>query len=592
MAIDKEITLNVNDQAFQRLQQKAETMTRNMIRGSRQFSASGKEVEQDLIKQIALMERRNRLNEQAAKTALSQARVTGQPAPQAAKAAVSEAQEMKMLIALMRENIETIRTTSRDEIKSNRAGIERQISASRTVGQLGPQGDEFALLRETFQRQDLGLEVDEQAEFRRQQKRDERAAAAEERRKRKARELRLARVQRATSMVAGTENEYTLLAESLSGIPYIGPALATVSGRAIAQASDFERQAVEYGRLHRFGRGALTPLMLGRAVGQGVGLEGAELGVTPADFLRMSNVYEGALKQNVSHANVANLIGVEKTLGLNPNVIQQVLSTTRYDPRAGRDPTRIFAQFDQFTKDTKTAITEIPELINTFSNAANQILGTRGTFDANALAATVTGISRQTGFRGQRLERLTGAFGNLGRTSNPVTRALLMRAFRETDPNASFVDIQEKMEGGLTEKSRPGLQRFFEIMRERTGGGDALVLALQTVLPELSIKDIRDIIKSGGFQKALQRDQIVGARDFVAEGKEHVTDLEKASAKVSSALELAGDDLVVAINKIKDAIDLVFEDIGKEDVGVRESKEEAERIAAQNKKDLETNIHR
>ena len=491
-----------------------------------------------------------------------------------------------MLVDLVREVIDTLKQTSKDEIRSDREDVEKRIRSSRTVGQLGPSGDPFEILTETLQRQYLGGEDTPTGPS------DTQSSKKNERNQKVKR-----RIEQTLNKAATAENEYTFLTSFLEGIPFVGQAAATVAARGISNAENFERSAISYGRINRYNRGG-DALTEGRNVGRALGTGVANYGLTPGEALSTMAGFQSALKRDVSGGAFTNLVGAQRTLGLDAGVISQLLSTSRYD-RSINDPSRILAQFDKYLRETGRSIALMPELASTFTNAANQILSTRGEVDTSSLAAVISNISGSTGFQGQRLERLTGAFGQLGRTSNPVTRALLMRSFRETDPNASFVDIQEKLEGGLSEQSRPGLQRFFEIMRERTGGGDALTLALQTALPSLGIKDIRDVVKSGGFAKSLQKAQIAPDRDFGIEGQAFVGPIERSSKQISSALELAGDGIVQVIEELKSKIQGALDNFdgggGGGDTGPSGDtppRTESEKMVSKSKYDLETNAYR
>ena len=552
MATESKIRISVDDSELNKLRQQAENLARDMIRASREFATGGDEVIADLEEQIRLMERQHRIAEEYARTEIERQRREGQITPQQAQQKVqqvsADAASNRILVDLVREVIDTLKQTSKDEIRADRQDVERQIRQSKTVGQFGPAGDPFTLLRETLQRQYLGLEgQDETAPQTRRPAR--RRWLSEENRK---------RASDAFKEIASAQNEYALVAPALRGIPIFGEGLSVGIQRGVQSAEEFQNAAIAYGRISRFNT-ELSPLERGRTVGRAMGFDAAgQFGLTPAEALRAYTGIESTLMRDVSGSAFGNLVGAQRVLGLDPNTLQQILGTARYD-RSINDPSRILAQFDKFTRETGRSITMIPELIGTFTNAANQILTTRGEVDTASLSRVITNMSRQTGFEGVRLQRLTGAFGNLGRTGNPVTRALLMRAFRETDPNASYVDILERMEGGLDEGSRPGLQRFFEIMRERTGGGDALVLALRTALPDLSIKDIRDVIKSGGFAASLQRDQIAGTTDYAARTKDFVSPIEISSKKFATAFELGGDVLVDAIEQLKTKLADAFE---------------------------------
>lgn len=579
MAIDKEIRINVDDSPLNKLRRQTEEIAKGMVRSAREFSTSGTEVVKDIQEQIKLLERRNAIQEQYDRNRLQAARQSGQVTPQdfrqQAGAIQERAGEGRLQIELLREIIESIRATSKDEIREDRQNVERSIRNSRTVRQLGPAGDPFQNLRETLQMEYLTGDAqvppgDTQDRYTRTYDRNQRIRR---------------RVESTLNKAASSENEYVFLTSFLEGIPWVGQAAATVAARGISNAEGFENAALNYARYNMHSRRGMAPLAYGRAIGRQVGLSGAQLGYTPSEGLNAVVDFESALKRDIKGQGVVNLMGAERTLGLDRNLITQLLGIQRFD-RSTSNPIQLFSQFDKFITDTKSHLSVLPEIASTFSNAAMQVLSTRGAVDTGSLSRVITNMAQRTGFRGMRLDRLTGAMGGLGRSQNPVVRALLMQSFRETDPNASFLDIQERMEGGLSAQSRPGLQRFFEVMRERTGGGDPLVFALQSALPDLSIKDIRDVIKTGGFSKLMQRSQIAGEAGFQERGIEFVGPIEKSSKTITSALELAGDVIVEVIEELKGKLSSALETIGGKEVPAENTKTEAEKINEQTSKDI------
>jgi hypothetical protein len=582
MAIGKQIQISVDDGPLNKLRQQTEQIGRNMIRQSREFTTSGDEAVGYIEHQIRLMERRNKIQEEYARNQLNQQRQAGQITPQqlaqGTRGIETTAGEGRLQIQLLRELIDTVRQTSRDEIRVDREGTERRIRQSRTVGQLAPGGDPTRNLIDTLQSDILQTEGGQAG-----QAQQDLITKPYDRRQRVKR-----RVEQTLNKIAGAENEYSLLTSAFEGIPIVGPAMAIASARGIEGAQSFEDAAIRLGRQERF-RGlkshGTTPLSYGRSFGKSNAAAFQRMGLTPSEGMNVFTDMQGAMQRLLGVGEVTNLMGAQRTLGLDANTIQQLLTTSRYD-RSTNDPSRIIGQFDKYLRESGKMVTMIPELVGTFTNAASQILATRGEVDTQSLAGVITNMQRRTGFQGGRLDRLTGAYGQLGRTSNPVTRALLMQAFRETDPNASFVDIQERLEGGMSAESRPGLQRFFEIMRERTGGGDALTLALQTALPQLSIKDIRDVVKSGGFAKALQSEQIGDRIDYEAAAPAFVGPVEKSSKEIATTLELLGDELVIIIDTIKSKINEALNRLGPGESGTISDEVQAgspaEKIAAKN----------
>ncbi len=557
MAIDKEIRLTVDDSPLNKLRQQTEQIARDMIRSSRQFSTSGADVIKDIQEQIKLLERRNTIQEQYDRNRLQSARQAGTITPQQYAQQIQgvsgRAGGDKLQIELLREIIESIRQTSKNEIREDRANVERNLRQSRTVGRLGPAGDEYRNLMETMQAE--YLQPGEQPGPGRQGAAD-RAFSRRNRIRR--------RVEQTLNKAASAENEYSFLAHAFEGIPIAGPALATVTQRGIGAAGEYERAAIGYGRQERFGLGG-NVLNRGKQYGSDIGFSLNALGLTPAEALTKSTQYQAALQRSVGPGAGQNLMGAERTLGLDQNIIMQLLSTARYD-KSVQDPTSIINKFDAYLQNNGKMVSMMPELINTFEIAAGDILSVRGTLNTQGLAGTIAGFARQTGFEGTRLNRLTTGVSQLGRSQNPVVRAMMMQSFRETSPSASFLDIQEMMEGGLSEQSLPGLQRFFENMQERTGGGDALTFALQQALPNMSLADIREVTKGGGFASIFKKYEGEAGMDYVQqsiEGK-FVGPVEKSGKQIESALAMVGEGFIEIVETIKEKINSALEVIGSD----------------------------
>ena len=66
-----------------------------------------------------------------------------------------ESREDKLQTQILREIVDAIKTTSRQEIREDRIGTEKRIQASKTVGELDPDVDPFEALKESLQQEYL-----------------------------------------------------------------------------------------------------------------------------------------------------------------------------------------------------------------------------------------------------------------------------------------------------------------------------------------------------------------------------------------------------------------------------------------------------
>src|SRR6056297_1767197 len=155
--MDKKVGIGVDTSqlgdGFSRIKQSAESLSRDIIRSSRAYSTSSKEVTRDIEEQIRSIEKRNKLEAEFRQSKLREQKETGQISQQDFKsqmgAAKVESQQDRLQTQLLREVIDAIKSTSKEEIREDRLGVEKKVEASKTVGRLSPEGDEKKLLKET-----------------------------------------------------------------------------------------------------------------------------------------------------------------------------------------------------------------------------------------------------------------------------------------------------------------------------------------------------------------------------------------------------------------------------------------------------------
>src|SRR6056297_1668888 len=145
MPEDKKFRISVDDAKIRDLRSTANELARDMIMSSRKYSTSSKQVVQDIEEQIRLIEKRNKLDQEIERSKVESKFVAGDISKQERKQQLGQAdisgKTDEIQVKLLREVIDTIKSTAREEIREDRSNVERQIQKSKTVDVLGPKGD-------------------------------------------------------------------------------------------------------------------------------------------------------------------------------------------------------------------------------------------------------------------------------------------------------------------------------------------------------------------------------------------------------------------------------------------------------------------
>jgi F0F1-type ATP synthase membrane subunit c/vacuolar-type H+-ATPase subunit K len=170
MADDKQIRVGIDDsgvksyisnirQQNESLARQVEETSRKMIRDARAYTTSAAEVNRFLKERISLLEKEGRLREQYNREELKGALSGGQISQPTYERRMSEMSfergQEKLLVQELKAIREAILKTSKDEIISDRVNVEKQVAQSGSVGMLRPGGDEYQILKETYQQAEL-----------------------------------------------------------------------------------------------------------------------------------------------------------------------------------------------------------------------------------------------------------------------------------------------------------------------------------------------------------------------------------------------------------------------------------------------------
>lgn len=130
---DKKVKIGVDtdyESTFQRIKSDSSQMFREMIMDAQRYTSNSREIIRSLEEQIRAIERRNKIDKEFREARLSAAQQAGMAPEQVQaerRAIQTETREDRLQTALLRELIETVRNTSRDEIRENRTNVERRV---------------------------------------------------------------------------------------------------------------------------------------------------------------------------------------------------------------------------------------------------------------------------------------------------------------------------------------------------------------------------------------------------------------------------------------------------------------------------------
>lgn len=544
---DKKIRISVEDQKLNDLGRSAKTLANDMIRQSRQYTTSSKEVLKDLEEQIRLIEKRNKLDADQQKTGLQTKFGAGQISKSGLQTGLSsvrvEAQQDRLQIQLLREVIETVKATSKNEIREDRIGVEKQIRGDKTINRLGVTGDPQQALKRTIQQALLGdigeEETDQRSKFKTFGKFGKGAG-------------------RAFNTAAGlgtSKNELYALAGVVGLTPVIGQGLSALANRFLSAGESAEgsmsgwagaNMGMGYGKSARDWRGV-----------KNTGL-GISLGMDPSSLLSRRADLMRTMGKGMGTGDFMQTMGAESYIG--SGNINQLAGVSRYGQGNMAGVIRVLEAGQRST-------TTLTENVAAYVQASNTSLNISSNVNEAGMAKNIVGISRATNQSGRGLNQVTGAIQGLGKTSNPIVKSLMMRAFRQSNPNASLFDVQSMMEDPLANLQKGGGQ-FFENLRGMTGGGQMYKQVLHSVFGgQLSRTRIGEILDGGGdFTQIAKEAQTAkeGGADMLrmAEGKTGIG--ARYSAKADATFQELGlatlEKSAEVVEKIKELFDRVMEE--------------------------------
>jgi hypothetical protein len=540
MSQNKEINFSVNDKD---LRGKIGATMDDMIRKSRQYTNSSKEVTRDLKEQIAYLEKKARLEKDMSLSKARELREYGglkeqREANFIASTANDKYKNDRLIINLLKEQLDAINATSKNEIRENRNEVSKIVEADKSLNRLGVKGDPAENYKRLLQRDILGQlgkeEQDEKSTFQRFKKFGKDGGE----------------IFNKASNVAVSRNEMYAVAAVLSTIPWVGQGMGNVANRLYSSAEGIGKQKEAFGVSNRMSMGSVNQFDLaGRAR-----TIGAEYGFNAEETMARWNAYQRAnLESNIfspDDAAAKYRLHAERKLGLSQGEIQGMYGSSRHT-KGGSDITQAISNLNTYLVANKMPNAMLPELVKSY-NSLSANISRISYVDRDSLSRSVTGIAGASGLTGEHLERFLGATQGLGDPQDPMTRSLMMRAFRKVRPNASLWEIQKQMENPMD--NLDSMSVLMEDLKNQTGGGDYYKQVLTTLFKgnlsrhEIDAlvsnkKSLAEIYKSKGDKGNVEEEVNGGASDYVSE-------MTKSTKKMDALFQDYGNKAAIFTDKM------------------------------------------
>jgi len=359
--------------------------------------------------------------------------------------------------------------------------------------------------------------------------------------------------------LAGAEHEERVIAEGLRGLPFIGGFSGTAYARHIES-----REAAERGTLRL---AAIT----GRG-GERM-FSATQLGFDITEIMPIAQqvAQRRGFRGNIQ-GDTRDILGIEKAFGVDRGLLMDISQREAFDKGGGafNAVTRLMAEMG--LRPGESDLSNLQNLIETSNNLLREQSGSLESIDSNATARVVAAFQNIGGsFADPRAkERVMNIHRSLTSPANEFQQALSFATLAQLDPGASYYQIREMQETGITQKGFLGtLLKNYESMY---GSGE---LAMEAVRQRFGLSFAQGRTLWEGYQAdRTVWDAIAGEdelkdqlarQDVQILGAKRTSDLEKSTAEITNAfvegmspgmLKVAEKTGIKMGNAIKETLDI------------------------------------
>lgn len=292
-------------------------------------------------------------------------------------------------------------------------------------------------------------------------------------------------------------------------------------------------------------------LMQARGMVSGWDKTAAGLGLSTEQLSARMAGFERAAGRWYTPNQAMNMIAQQRALGLSDDQYTQMLRLGR-QTRGGSIPGLI----DVFANQVKRqygGLTRLPDALEYFTSAAQNVLNVKGDVNQNALAGIISSLMAG-GIQGSQMNRVLGGIQNIGTNQNPLAQGLAYRAMSMVNPNASTWDLTRYLENPL--ENTAFLRAYFKQARDLSGGDvtqEKFLLKGVTGLSANDVEKLYNVLLTGGDKDIDRKIRAIKTGYSGGEGNlPRAMDLTTSMEQLTASIDKLKDELVEQLIKIAD----------------------------------------
>jgi hypothetical protein len=470
---------------FDRLNKSAEEVGRNIIRA---FSTNApRDMMKAIEETIRAMDRMNRMQAQAEKLELNNELAQGRISPdnhqKAADKQLANSREANLQVQLLRELINTIRNQGRQEIATDRSGVERTLSNNRMM-ELRGGDDELDFFKRVTQKDELGDGED-----------SPRGGGGERRR----------RAGEVTNNVLGNlaqKNEIYTMAALAGMIPVIGAGLSQFFSKAFGDADKFEQARAG---VRGLGAGGYSPD--GR---------GSQFGFSMSEF--MNQYVQASIRNTGVFAGGADAGFSSMLLNRGAGVEQGVVGEMQKNLRTAgtQDILGLSGAFQKALENSGVVAKDDFSRLGEFLQINNQLLGDQllrlNDINASTNQQLITGLSGLGGaFKDPRVVGgvINSMDESLRNAKNPYIEAVQYDVLARSNPKMNYFDFLERKSKGIQDQTYT--EGMMDYIMKASGGNAQLGMT--------GVRNNFGLENKEGLARSIYNRYASGGSIYDAEGK-------------------------------------------------------------------------
>lgn len=430
---------NFEEERYNRIRRSADENLRSFISESSKYTTSSREMERYIGERVKRIGSASELDYSRQVSVIGErvkaGTISNREATEQLRLAKEQYNEDKLQTKILRDTLETIKATSRDEIRENSKAVQEKLSTSRNVGRLGIVGDEYKAFSEKFQADELQTEKVLQ-------------------------KFNLGRYTSVASQgmnlggafatgnvggIARSMMSFLTSPQGLATLAVIAP-IAAIGGSMAAGVSSTEK-------MRSYMIATQTPASLALFKRGSMGEIFPKIGLETEEGMNLyANILRSSGGANLSNNSLLALTSLTRARDVSPELLGQTIGFNRYSN--GGSALGVVSAFEQALSkkfgsgdEFKRKLVQLPEMMGVYNTLAQQMLQNTGRFNSNNLSNFVSGVGTAFGVEGVNLQRYaTGITGMFSRSDNPFISKFQYAALRDINPDITRQQALEILE--------------------------------------------------------------------------------------------------------------------------------------------------